>query len=159
MSKRFGNYRLVKIHLNYSVEEAAETLDVHKHTVRRWINDGLGVCDDRRPVLILGRELRDFLKARRTKNKCPCKLGELFCFRCHLPKLPAGSMVDCLPVSDKIGHLQAICPDCLCIMNRRISLAKIGQFAAVLSITFQKAQKQVSNTNQPNVNSDFEGGA
>jgi helix-turn-helix protein len=159
MSKRFANHRLVKIHRNYSVEQVAETLSVHKNTVRSWIKEGLPVCDERRPVLILGRDLSDFLQVRRTKNKRPCKLGELYCFRCRLPKLPAGAMADCFPVSDKIGHLQAICPDCDCMMNRRVSLAKIGLFAALLSITFPKAQEEVSNTTQPNVNSDFEGGA
>lgn len=159
MPKRFANHRLVKIHRNYSVEEVAQKLSVHKNTVRLWIKDGLSVCDDRRPVLILGRELLDFLKARRKKNKRPCKPEELYCLRCHLPRMPAGSMADCFPVSDKIGHLQAICPDCHCMMNRRISLAKIEQFTAVLSITFPKAQGQVSNTTQPNVNSDFSKGA
>jgi hypothetical protein len=159
MPKRFANHRLVKIHRSYTVEDAALTLGVHKNTVRSWIKEGLPTCDNRRPVLILGNHLVDFLKARRTHNKRPCKLGELYCFRCRKPKAPAGAMADCLPISDKIGHLQGICPDCYCMMNRRVSTAKIGQFAAVLSITFSKAQERVSNTNQPNVNSDFKGGA
>ena len=159
MTKRFANHRLVKIHRTYTIEEAAQTLKIHKNTVRLWTKDGLPVCDDRRPVLILGRELFNFLKAHRTKNKRPCKLGELYCFRCRSPRMPAGAMADCFPVSDRIGHFQAICPDCDCMMNRRVSLAKIWQFAAVLSIAFPKAQEQVSNTTQPNVNSDFDKGA
>ena len=113
MAKRFPNHRLVKIHLNYTVEEIALLLNVHKNTVRSWIKDGLPICDDRRPVLILGVQLADFLKARRTMNKQPCRLGEFFCFRCRRPRTPAGSMADCLPVTEKIGHLQAICPELL----------------------------------------------
>ena len=159
MPKRFANHRLVKIHRSYTVEEIALTLDVHKNTVRIWVKQGLPTCDARRPQLILGVELAEFLKARRTQNKRPCKLGEFYCLRCRMPKAPAGAMADCLPVSDKIGHLQGLCPDCLCVMNRRVNVAKLSQFSGVLSIKFPLAQEQVSNTTQPNVNSDFEEGA
>lgn len=155
MAKRFANHRLVKIHRNYSVEEISLLLSVHKNTVRSWIKEGLSTCDDRRPVLILGNHLVDFLRRRRAKNKQPCKLGELYCFRCRAPKFPAGSMADCLIVTDKIGHLQGICPDCFCMMNRRISLARLHQFRLILAITLREAQEQVSNRAQPNLNSDF----
>lgn len=63
----------------------------------------------------------------------------------------AGSMADCLPVTDKIGHLQSICPDCYCLMNRRVSLAKLDDFHRILAITFTKAPEQVSNRIQPTV--------
>jgi hypothetical protein len=158
MPKRSANYRLVKIHRSYTVEEAAEILSHHENTIRTWLKEGLTVCDDRRPVLILGKELHDFLKARRTKNKRPCKFGELYCFRCRSPRIPAGAMADCLYVSAKIRQLQAICPDCFCLMNRQVSLAKLDQFQAIFDITFREAQEQVINITKPNVNSDFEGG-
>jgi hypothetical protein len=159
MPKRFANHRLVKIHRNYSVEEIALTLKVHKNTVHTWIKDGLPTCDDRRPILILGVQLAGFLKARRTKNKQPCKLGEFYCLRCRVPRAPAEAMVDCLPATGKIALFQAICPDCFSMMNRRISLARLDQFRAIFVITSKKAREQVSDTTQPNVNSDFEKGA
>src|SRR5271163_2346355 len=159
MAKRFANHRLVKIHRSYTVEEIALVLNVHKNTVRSWIKDGLPICDDRRPVLILGVQLAEFLKARRTKNKQPCKMGQLYCFRCRAPRFPAESMADCLPVTEKIGHLQAICPACYSMMNLRISLARLDQFRSILAITLRKAQEQVSNRTQPNLNSDLEKGA
>ena len=59
MPKRV-NPNLAKIHRNYSVGEAAALLGVHKNTVRNWIKNGLPLCDDRRPALILGAELREF---------------------------------------------------------------------------------------------------
>jgi len=158
MSKRFANHRLVKIHRTYTVEEAAQTLNHHENTVRTWIKEGLPVCNERRPVLILGKTLRDFLEARRAKNKRPCKLGELYCLRCRSPRMPAEGMAYCFRVTDIIGHLQALCPDCLCVMNRQVNLAKLAQFQAILTVTFRQAQEQVSNTNKPTVNSDFKGG-
>ena len=69
MPGRFPNHRRVKIHRNYTVDEAARILDVHKNTVRQWLKNGLPAIDDRRPLLILGSELSAYLKKRRANNK------------------------------------------------------------------------------------------
>ena len=70
MAQRLPNPRLAKIHRNYTVEEVARLYGVHRNTVRQWIKrDGLPICDDGRPVLILGGELAAFLTRKRTRNK------------------------------------------------------------------------------------------
>jgi hypothetical protein len=81
VGKRLPNPQLVKIHRSYTVEEVTRLLDVHKNTVRNWIKEGLPVIDDKRPTVILGRDLSPFLQARRIKNKQPCKPGEIYCLR------------------------------------------------------------------------------
>ena len=153
--KRHANYRRAKIHRNYTVEDVADLFDVHKNTVRAWIKAGLPTCGAKRPVLILGIDLANFLRARRTKNKRPCKPGEFYCFRCRVPKSPAEGMTDLLHVTDKVGHLKALCPDCLCVMNRRVSMSKLAQVWGKMDITFPQALEQVSESTQPNVNSDL----
>ena len=45
-------------------------------------------------------------------------------------------MAEYLPVTEKFGNLIAICPDCDAIMNRRVSLAKIGQVRGKMDISF-----------------------
>jgi hypothetical protein len=139
MAKRNPNHRLVKIHRSYTVGEIAELFDKHKNTVRRWIKEGLPTIDDKRPMLILGHDLAAFLKARRAKNKQTCKPGELYCVRCRAPKSPAGDIAEYSPITEKLGNLVAICPDCDAIMNRRVSLAKIGEFQGKVDITFPEA--------------------
>jgi hypothetical protein len=129
MGKRHPNYRHVKVHRNYTVEEIAGLFGVHKNTVREWIKTGLPVLDDKRPMLILGRELAVFLQIRRIKNKQSCQPGQMYCFRCRAPKMAAGDMADYLPQTKKLGMLKAICPDCHTMMNRRVSRAKLAQFA------------------------------
>jgi Helix-turn-helix domain len=139
MSKRHPNPRLAKIHRSYTVEEVARLFGVHRNTVRAWVKLGLPTNDDRRPMLILGRDLVAFLCARRAKNKRTCKPGEVYCVRCRAPRVPAGNMADYQPVTETLGNLIAICSDCEAMMYRRVSLAKLEQVRGKLDITMPQA--------------------
>ncbi len=83
MRKRHPNYRLVKIHRNYTVEDIAGLFGAHKNTVRQWIKAGLEPLDRRRPMLVHGSDLSAFLRDRKQKNKRPCQPGEVYCVRCR----------------------------------------------------------------------------
>ena len=158
MGKQHPNPRLVKIHRTYTVEEVAKLLGKHKNTVRNWIKDGLATIDEKRPMLILGHDLVEFIKKRRAKNKQSCKPGELYCVRCRLPRFPAGDMAEYSPVTDKFGNLIAICPDCDSIMNRRVSLARIEEVCGNLDITFPKELRHIVKRTKPSVNGDLRRG-
>lgn len=155
MRKRRPNPRLAKIHRSYTVEEVARLCSTHKNTVRAWVKAGLPTCDSKRPMLILGRELVAFLQARRMKNKRPCPPGEIYCVRCRATKLPAGEMAEYQPITQTLGNLIGICPDCESMIYRRVSLVKLPQIQGKLNVTFSEAQRQVSERIQPTVNSDF----
>ena len=155
MRKRHPNYCLVKIHRNYTVEDIANLFGIHKNTVRRWVKAGLATSDNKRPMLILGHDLRAFLQARRVKNKQTCKPGEIYCVGCRAPKFPAADMAEYSPVTEKFGNLTAICPDCNSIMNRRVSLARIGEVCANMDITFPQAMRHIVESIKPTVNSDL----
>lgn len=155
MKKRLHNPNLAKIHRSYTVKEVASLYDVFKGTVRAWIKAGLPTINDKRPMLILGSDLAVFHQARRTKNKRPCKPGEIYCLKCRAPKMPDGGMVDYQPVTEKIWNLVAICPDCYTIMNQRVGLAKLALIRRKMDISLPLAQSHIVDTNQPSVNSDL----
>jgi Helix-turn-helix domain len=155
MRKRRPNHRLVKIHRSYTVEEVTRLLDVHKNTVRTWIKQGLSTIDDKRPKLILGRDLSVFLKAKRIRNKRPCKPGEMYCVRCRVPRSPALNMAEYQPKTESLGNLFGICPDCGIGMNRNVNPAKLEQIRGQMEITLPEGVQRIIDIEQPTVNSDF----
>lgn len=157
--RRHPNPRLIKINRSYLVEEIASLFGIHRNTVRQWIKQGLPTSDQKRPFLILGRELTAFVQARRRKNKHTCQPGEIYCVRCRAPKMPAGNMAEYVSVTETLGNLVGICPDCNSIMNRRVSLAKLDHSRGQLDITMPQAMRHISESTKPSVNSDLETGA
>jgi hypothetical protein len=155
MNKRHPNHRLVKIHRNYTVEEIAGLFGIHKNTVREWVKAGLATSDDKRPMLILGKDLKAYLQARRIKNKQPCKPGEIYCVCCRAPKFPAENMAQYAPVTENFGNLTAFCPDCESFINQRISFARLGQVCGKLEVSFPKGIEHIVEKTKPTVNSDF----
>jgi excisionase family DNA binding protein len=128
------NPRLAKIHRSYTVEEIAKLYGVHRNTVRSWIQRGLPTIDQRRPVLVLGSHLSEYLQARRTVNKRPCEPGEMYCLRCREPRAPADGAVRYRPLTPTQGNLVGRCGCCGAGLNRRVSLAKLPQVLGGLSL-------------------------
>jgi len=152
MGSRCPNPRLAKIHRNYSVEDISRLFGVHKNTVRNWLQQGLAVIDDRRPTLILGRELSRFLRERQRKAKQSCGPGRIFCIACRAPKVPAGRMADCTATGPLAGSLCGICPNCDRLIYRRVNLAKIEAVRGDLDITFKWPNPRIRESRGPSVN-------
>lgn len=154
MAKRL-NPNLAKIHRNYTIEEIATLLSVHKNTVRSWVKGGLPTNDDKKPMLILGSELRLFLQSKRGINKRKCKPFELYCLRCRTPQVPAGNMVDYEPSNELLGCLIGICPVCNSIINKFSSIAKLELIKDKLEITLPRSLKHINESINPLLNSDL----
>lgn len=153
--KRHPNHRLVKIHRNYTVEEIAKLFGAHRNTIRQWVKQGLKTSDDKRPMLILGRDLIEFLLARRAKYKRTCEPGEIYCVRCREPKSPAGGMADFEPITSTTGSLIGICPSCETLIFRRVNPARLEHVRGDLQVTLPKGWEHIGESAQPFANSDF----
>ncbi len=124
MAGRKYNPNLAKINRSYTVDEIARLFNVHKNTVRAWMKDGLEVCDQKKPALILGRDLREYLQKRRSRNRKRCPPGHIYCVRCHKPRIPKNHVVDYIEYTDTLGCLIGTCPQCYLRIYRRTSILK-----------------------------------
>jgi hypothetical protein len=149
MAVRRLNAGLVKIHRSYSIDEAARTLGVHKNTVVNWLKNGLTSIDDRRPVLVQGLVLRTFLQERRSGQKMRCAVGELYCLKCRAPKSPLDGRAIYIPLSRSGGNVKARCSHCLSIICRRVSIARLHEFSAILTISYRQAQPRINDRSAP----------
>ena len=143
---RHPNHRLVKIHRSYTTDEVARCLGVHRNTVSRWIKGGLPTTDQKRPLLIHGPDLAEFLRARRLKHKRTCQPGQIYCLRCREPRHPAGGFADYEPVTGAAGNLVGICPECDCVMYRRVNLAKLEQVRGNVDVTLRQELSRIGES-------------
>lgn len=120
------NPNLCKIHRSYTIEEIANLYTVHKNTVRAWIKGGLQVCDNLKPLLILGQDLKDFLRGKRTQNKRPCKPNEIYCLKCRTPQKPELNTLEFRHETATKGRVIARCLTCGSLMNKYFKLADLG---------------------------------
>lgn len=118
----------------YTVEEAAELLGTHKNTVRLWMKQGLGRIDDTKPHLIHGTDLKSFVTNRQQRAKQPCHAGEIYCFKCRVPRKPWEGLVDVTFLNQKGAQLTGICSVCEGKLNRRTSIAKLVDQAKTFQI-------------------------
>lgn len=145
MGNRKIDGRRIKIHFDYSVSEAAKLLGVHKNTVKQWVKSGgLAVFTDSRPHLILGRELKRFLKAKKQASRKPCAAGELFCMKCRTPRRAAGDLLDYEPLSPTTGNMKGICSACETFIFRRIARAKITVTFPGCHVAFPQCQQRLA---------------
>lgn len=146
------NARRIKIHRSYSVDEAARALGVCKQTVRRWLKDGLPRLDSRRPTMILGSDLKAFLKRRRQAGRHTLLPGEMYCMKCRCPRLPELGFAELAPWNDKIGSVSGFCPECGSVMNRRVGYRKFSASVGNLEVSIPEGLKRLVQCLDPSLN-------
>lgn len=142
MAKRY-NPNKCKINRNYTISEIAILYKVHKNTVESWLRKGLLRIDKQRPYLILGGDLRQFLKDLRGINKRPCELGEIFCMKCRSPRIPEQESITFEAESPTYGRIKARCEVCLSSMNRYFRLKELSVLQRHFAVILPLQQKRL----------------
>ena len=122
--KRLNPY-LIKKNKAYTLAEIADVYQKHIRTIQQWRKAGLQVVDKTtKPYLVLGSEVRRFLKERNNKSKTKLQNNEFFCTKCRaaVTSLP-NDIIICI-TGKRIGRngAQAIikgkCTVCKTPLNR-----------------------------------------
>ncbi|RFC69227.1 helix-turn-helix domain-containing protein [Mesorhizobium denitrificans] len=137
--------RKIKRHHSYTVEEAARTIGAARSTVRRWLDNGLPAIRERKPFLILGKDLADFMAGKaRPKRSCPT--GTCYCVKCREPRWPDGEMAEFVPINARSGNLRALCPACGTLMHRRTSMKQLEAIRAFLDVAIVERQPRLNDS-------------
>lgn len=69
--------------MSYTIKEISTALGIAPKTCFRWIEDGLRIVpESKNPILILGSDLKEFLRRRSLKRKVPLGRNEFYCLTC-----------------------------------------------------------------------------
>lgn len=77
------NTRKICSHRSYTIEELSEILEICEKTFSRWIEQGLKTIPGcKKPFLISGHEVKEFMKNRKLKRKIPLNRNQFLCMTC-----------------------------------------------------------------------------
>jgi DNA-binding XRE family transcriptional regulator len=136
MAKRVSA-RKIKIHNQYTYDQAADALGVSVQTVRLWRLSGLPVLDSQKPHLILGFALKDFLNKRANKTERRLARDQFLCMACNAPRRAYGGMADYTPYTTTRGRLEALCEVCDRPCGKFSSPSLCAELAPVLTIAIR----------------------
>ena len=88
MSKKY-EIRKIKAKRSYTFREIADLLGVHVRTVQSWHLDGLNPLEgSNNPYLVMGGEIKMYLKKKKLKNKVKLQENEFYCMGCRKAVVP-----------------------------------------------------------------------
>lgn len=141
--RRQARWRHARIHRQYTIEEAARATGTCRATVRRWHEKGLPYVEERRPYLILGRDLVDFLK--RQPKRQPCQLDECYCMSCREPRKTLGRIADYVRFTPARGNLVALCEGCETLMHKAMSSAQLAALKGILDVSIMDRNLRIDS--------------
>jgi len=70
-------------HRSYTTEELSVLLSKDKKTLLRWIDKGLKtIPESKKPILIMGSDLKEFLRKKKSKRKMKLNRNQFYCLSC-----------------------------------------------------------------------------
>jgi len=140
MARRLYPIHSVQYWRCYDIEDICtlfKDFELHAQTIRAWIKKlGLKTIDHKRPTLIYGNDLADFLKKQNVKHKCKTVFNEMFCMKCKQARPVLKQSVMAIHESGYI-KVKGQCRTCKTIMNKSykiIDWPKIKQVFHVVDV-------------------------
>jgi len=157
------NPNLVRLRRSYTFAEIAEVFAVHRRTVQAWRKQGLNVIDDKsKPFLVMGADVRSFLREKQQGRKHPLKPGEFFCPRCGVPRESLQDEFSIEITERRLGRyrqaiIKGICEVCRCRLFRFSSDKKVRELMKT-GLSIAEHKKSLIGSGGSSVNTDIQRG-
>lgn len=125
----------VKAALTYEISEAANALGKTPATIRNWIKDGLPVMSSRKPYLLSGSAIREYLQLKYKTAKRPLEPDQFYCPSCRKGRKPLDMAATLVPLTKKTLLMKGVCGRCGSINTRMISTSKVSAFSKTFDLT------------------------
>ena len=104
----------------YTTQEISQLLKVNRKTIFRWFKEGLEILDSSKtPKLVMGFDLKSFIKAKREIKQVKLGWNEFYCLRCRRSVLAKRGSEQTEKTGKNIGlnnreqeMISAKCKDC-----------------------------------------------
>jgi hypothetical protein len=156
--KRRHNPKRVRLRRSYTFAEIAEVYGIHTRTVQRWREQGMEAVDETsKPYLVMGEEVRRFLREKNRKCKHPLEPDEFFCPRCRVARKSLPHRISIEFTDKRLGrYRQAVirgeCEICQCRLTRFSSDKQVPELMKTgLNITEHKTSLVGSGDSSVNV--------
>lgn len=102
--------------MSYTIKEMSDCLGINGKTCLRWIANGLPIVPcGKKPILMLGSDIKDFLRKKDSKKKTKLKRNEFYCLTCKTARNAKRGSIKKLQKQKK-----AVCRVCNGRMSRTI---------------------------------------
>lgn len=119
----------------FTVEEIARLFGLHVNTVRRWLKDGLEpLADEKRPILIKGAVLAEFLRNRQAAARHPPQDDEFHCFKCRGPRKAWKNAVAIVITDAAHLRIKAKCDGCGGAVHRFGSRRRLPEYRQIFDV-------------------------
>lgn len=99
--------RRISQHKSYTIKELSALIGMSEKTCLRWISQGLKTLSgSKKPILIVGNEVKKFIRNKNSKAKVKLERHEFYCFTCKLPKRAKRGSIS-ITGNTKRGHCSA----------------------------------------------------
>lgn len=118
----------------YTLKIAARLVRVSEATFRKWSKHGLKIINDKRPYLVRGADLIEFLQRRHAANKHQMTDTQFFCMGCHEPREAQGNVVEFWPLGPSKGRFSGVCIECGRKVGRFCKASDAEDLSGILTI-------------------------
>ena len=154
LKKRTYNLRRIRIGRSYSVQEISELFGVHKNAISRWIKNGLRPIDQRKPYLIHGGDLAEYLRKKQAGRKRKCKPDEFYCCKCRVQRKAWENVAD-IKIKNKAKlFIVGICAVCDTRVRRMGATGKLAEYQKIFNVQTIHDER-IREIAPPIVNSDM----
>lgn len=141
MGKNY-NIRLIKYRESYTLKQISETLNVHPRTVQEWRHEGLKTISSEKPFLVMGYDLKEFLKEKIKSRKIKLEVNQFYCTKCRCAVISKDNIVQLVSLNKTIGNqgfrcltIKGICQECGTKLNKFSHEGKLQELKNTFIIT------------------------